>query len=250
MIKIENTIKDKVSQINSSNNVNQYLNIKLEQENNKDSKTTITKSKNQDIYKTIIKKASIINSDQRNIQDKISLIQAQEQKISQIENTLKYARKEYEQAIKSEKKEEVKQKIKIRQLSNKIDNLKNQSQEKQSKIEEINNDKENYLEDEEKIINRINELLEKISNSKSQMSQYKAELIALSQQIESNKAKIKVQESELQKSYYPVGFADSCGGYCIIRGFCDKRRLQRLLQAQSSFRKSAVGQHCNRGYAA
>lgn len=200
MIKIENTIKDKVSQINSSNNVNQYLNIKLEQENNKDSKITITKSKNQDIYKTIRKKASIINSDQRNIQDKISLIQAQEQKISQIENTLKYARKEYEQAIKSEKKEEVKQKIKIRQLSNKIDNLKNQSQEKQSKIEEINNDKEIYLEDEEKIINRINELLEKISNSKSQMSQYKAELIALSQQIESNKAKIKVQESELQKN--------------------------------------------------
>ena len=200
MIKIENTIKDKVSQINSSNNVNQYLNIKLEQENNKDSKTTITKSKNQDIYKTIRKKASIINSDQRNIQDKISLIQAQEQKISQIENTLKYARKEYEQAIKSEKKEEVKQKIKIRQLSNKIDNLKNQSQEKQSKIEDINNDKEIYLEDEEKIINRINELLEKISNSKSQMSQYKAELIALSQQIESNKTKIKVQESELQKN--------------------------------------------------
>ncbi|MFR4230997.1 hypothetical protein [Clostridium sp.] len=200
MIKIENTIKDKVSQINSSNNVNQYLNIKLEQENNKDSKTTITKSKNQDIYKTIRKKASIINSDQRNIQDKISLIQAQEQKISQIENTLKYARKEYEQAIKSEKKEEVKQKIKIRQLSNKIDNLKNQSQERQSKIEEINNYKENYLEDEEKIINRINELLEKISNSKSQMSQYKAELIALSQQIESDKAKIKVQESELQKN--------------------------------------------------
>lgn len=200
MIKIENTIKDKVSQINSSNNVNQYLNIKLEQENNKDSKTTITKSKNQDIYKTIRKKARIINSDQRNIQDKISLIQAQEQKISQIENTLKYARKEYEQAIKSEKKEEVKQKIKIRQLSNKIDNLKNQSQEKQSKIEEINNYKENYLEDEEKIINRINELLEKISNSKSQMSQYKAELIALSQQIESDKAKIKVQESELQKN--------------------------------------------------
>lgn len=200
MIKIENTIKDKVSQINSFNNVNQYLNIKLEQENNKDSKTTITKSKNQDIYKTIRKKASIINSDQRNIQDKISLIQAQEQKISQIENTLKYARKEYEQAIKSEKKEEVKQKIKIRQLSNKIDNLKNQSQEKQSKIEEINNDKEIYLEDEEKIINRINELLEKISNSKSQMSQYKAELIALSQQIESDKAKIKVQENELQKN--------------------------------------------------
>ena len=169
MIKIENTIKDKVSQINSSNNVNQYLNIKLEQENNKDSKTTITKSKNQDIYITIRKKASIINSDQRNIQDKISLIQAQEQKISQIENTLKYARKEYEQAIKSEKKEEVKQKIKIRQLSNKIDNLKNQSQEKQSKIEEINNLKIELIKEENKksdledasIINEVNQILEK-----------------------------------------------------------------------------------------
>lgn len=200
MIKIENGIRDKVNQINSSNNVNQYLNVKLEEENNKESKTTITKSKNQDVYQTIRKKASIISSDQRNIQDKISLIQAQEQKISQIENTLKYARKEYEQAIKSEKKEEVKQKIKIRQLSNKIDNLKNQSQEKQDKIEEITNDKENYLEDEEKIIDRINELLEKISTSKSQMSQYKAELIALSQQIQSNEAKIKVQENELQKN--------------------------------------------------
>lgn len=200
MIKIENGIRDKVNQINSSNNVNQYLNVKLEEENNKESKTTITKSKNQDVYQTIRKKASIISSDQRNIQDKISLIQAQEQKISQIEDTLKYARKEYEQAIKSEKKEEVKQKIKIRQLSNKIDNLKNQSQEKQDKIEEITNDKENYLEDEEKIIDRINELLEKISTSKSQMSQYKAELIALSQQIQSNEAKIKVQENELQKN--------------------------------------------------
>ena len=44
------------------------------------------------------------------IQDKISLIQAQEQKISQIENTLKYARKEYEQAIKSEKKKKLNKK--------------------------------------------------------------------------------------------------------------------------------------------
>ena len=60
MIKIENTIKDKVSQINSSNNVNQYLNIKLEQENNKDSKTTITKSKNQDIYKTLNNQLTVL----------------------------------------------------------------------------------------------------------------------------------------------------------------------------------------------
>ena len=62
MIKIENTIKDKVSQINSSNNVNQYLNIKLEQEDNKEFKNYYYKKvKIKDIYKTIRKKASIIN---------------------------------------------------------------------------------------------------------------------------------------------------------------------------------------------
>ena len=199
-MRVENGIKDKVDVIDVSTNVNQYLNIILQQENDKEAKTTTTNKKtNQDIYATIRAKANIISSDQRDIQDKISLIQSQEQKIETIENILKYTKNEYVQAIQNGKKEEVKQRIKIKQLSSQINDLKNQSSNKESKIEEVNNYKEEYLQDEEKIVSRINEILQKINIVKSRILQYKSELIALSQEIQSNKAKIKMQENELQK---------------------------------------------------
>lgn len=200
-MRVENRIKDKVDVIDVSTNVNQYLNIILQQENDKEAKTTTTTNKktNQDIYATIRAKANIISSDQRDIQDKISLIQSQEQKIETIENILKYTKNEYVQAIQNGKKEEVKQRIKIKQLSSQINDLKNQSSNKESKIEEVNNYKEEYLQDEEKIVSIINEILQKINIVKSRILQYKSELIALSQEIQSNKAKIKMQENELQK---------------------------------------------------
>lgn len=199
-MRVENGIKDKVDVIDVSTNINQYLNIILQQENDKEAKTTTTNKKtNQDIYATIRAKANIISSDQRDIQDKISLIQSQEQKIETIENILKYTKNEYVQAIQNGKKEEVKQRIKIKQLSSQINDLKNQSSNKESKIEEVNNYKEEYLQDEEKIVSRINEILQKINIVKSRILQYKSELIALSQEIQSNKAKIKMQENELQK---------------------------------------------------
>lgn len=199
-MRVKNGIRDKVDAIDISTNVNQYLNIMLQQENDKEAKTTTTNKKtNQDIYATIRTKANIISLDQRNIQDKISLIQSQEQKIETIENTLKYTKNEYVQAIQNGKKEEVKQRIKIKQLSSQINDLKNKSSNKESKIEEVNNYKEEYLQDEEKIVARINEILQKISNVKNRISQYKSELIELSQEIQNNKAKIKMQENELQK---------------------------------------------------
>lgn len=103
-MKIENRIREKSEVIDSSNIINQYLNIMLEEDNNKQTKTTITKKRNQGIYQTIRTKASIISNDQRDIQDKISLIQDQEQRIIKIENTLEYTKKEYSQVILSGKK--------------------------------------------------------------------------------------------------------------------------------------------------
>ena len=118
MIRVDNDLISKVDTIDSSNNVNQYLNIKLREENNVEKKTTTTTKKtNNDIYQTIRTKASIVNSDQRGIQDRISEIQSQEQKIETIENTLKQAKAEYAQAIKNGQKENVNQKIKVRQLT-------------------------------------------------------------------------------------------------------------------------------------
>lgn len=197
-MKIENRIREKSEVIDSSNIINQDLNIMLEEDNNKQTKTTITKKRNQGIYQTIRTKASIISNDQRDIQDKISLIQDQEQRIIKIENTLEYTKNEYSQVILSGKKEEVKQKIKIRHLSRQINDIKNKSNEKEIIIEKINYSKEEYLQDGEKIVNRINRVLDKINSVKGRISQYKSELIALSQEIERNKAKIRMQESELQ----------------------------------------------------
>ena len=160
MIRGDNDLRSKVDTIDSSNNVNQYLSIKLQQENNVGKKTTTTtKNANNDIYQTIRTKASIVTTDQRGIQDKISMIQSQEQKIETIENTLKKTKDEYTKAVKSGQKEEVKQKIKVRQLTKQISELKNQTKDKEHQREDIRTYSEEYLQDEDKIVDKINPTL-------------------------------------------------------------------------------------------
>ena len=223
MIKIENGISDKVEKVNSSNTINQYLNIKLIEENDLEKKSTKNNNKkaNNDIYQVIRKKASIINSDQRGIQDKISIIQAQEQKIETIENTLKQARTEYTQAIQNGKKEEIKQKIKVRQLNKEIDDLKNQT--KEQKQEEVRYKDRNYIQDENKLLEKVNQILKKINSTKSKLEQYKSELISLSQDIQTNKSKIDAQESEIRQclddsEYITNGIEINLTDYVDLRG--------------------------------
>lgn len=225
MIKIENGISDKVEKINSSNTINQYLNIKLIEENDLEKKSTKNNNKkvNNDIYQVIRKKASIINSDQRGIQDKISIIQAQEQKIETIENILKQARNEYTQAIQNGKKEEIKQKIKVRQINKQIDDLKNQAKEKDQKQEEVKYKDRNYIQDENKLLEKVNQILKKINSTKSKLEQYKSELISLSQDIQTNKSKIDAQESEIRQclddsEYITNGIEINLTDYVDLRG--------------------------------
>lgn len=198
MIRIENDIRDKVNQIDVSTTVNQYLNIIQPKEENKQTKTT-TKKINHDTYQTIKTKASIITNDKRDLQEKMSLIQVQEQKIEEIENTLKHAQNDYLQAIQNSKKEENRQTIKVRQLSKKINDLKDKFDENQMKAQEINETKEEYITNEEEIIIKINEVLDKINSVKKQISQYKAEFIKLTQEVDANKAKVRMQTAELQQ---------------------------------------------------
>ena len=199
MIRGDNDLRSKVDTIDSSNNVNQYLSIKLQQENNVGKKTTTTtKNANNDIYQTIRTKASIVTTDQRGIQDKISMIQSQEQKIETIENTLKKTKAEYTKAVQSGQKEEVKQKIKVRQLTKQISELKNQTKDKEHQREDIRTYSEEYLQDEDKIVDKINDILKKINSTKSKLSQYKSEFMKLSQDIESNRDKIVAQENEMK----------------------------------------------------
>ena len=225
MIRVNNNQRNTIENIDSSNTINQYLNIKLIEENDLEKKATKNNNKkvNNDIYQVIRKKASIINSDQRGIQDKISIIQAQEQKIETIENTLKQARTEYTQAIKNGKKEEVKQKIKVRQLNKQIDDLKNQAKEKEQKQEEVKYKDINYIQDENKLLEKVNQILKKINSTKSKLEQYKSELISLSQEIQTNKSKIDAQESEIRQclddsEYITNGIEINLTDYVDLRG--------------------------------
>lgn len=58
MIRVNNEQRNIIDNIDSSNNINQYLNIKIDNENNLEKKTTKINNKkiNNDIYQTIKKK--------------------------------------------------------------------------------------------------------------------------------------------------------------------------------------------------
>lgn len=223
MIRVNNEQKNIVDKIDSSNNVNHYLNIKIQKENKIEKKITTSKKSNNDIYQNIRTKASIINSDGRNIQDKISLIQAKEQRIIDIENVFIQTKNEYIQAIENGKNEEVKQKIKIRQLSKQITHLKKQPYEQKEILDELNGYGKQYIEDEEKIVDKINDILRKINSVKDKLSQYKSELLSLSQDIESDKAKIVAQDNKLQRhlddsDYVINGITINTLNYVDLRG--------------------------------
>lgn len=228
MLKIDNNQRNTIGSINLSNTISQYLNITMNEEKISESKKTSNKRTSTDIYQTIRKKASIINSDKRTVQDKISTIQSQEQKIETIENTLKQARNEYIQAIKNGQREEVKQKIKVRQLNRQINELKNKTKEeennKQEKISDKNHiENQNHIQDENKLLEKVNEILRRIKSTKSKLEQYKSELMILSQDITSNKKKIEAQESKFiyyldESEYITNGLEINLTDYTDLNG--------------------------------
>ena len=222
MLKIDNNQRNTIGSINLSNTISQYLNITMNEEKNSESKKTSNKRTSSDIYQTIRKKASIINSDKRTVQDKISIIQSQEQKIETIENTLKQARNEYIQAIKNGQREEVKQKLKVRQLNRQINELKNKTKEEENNKQEKISDK-NHIQDENKLLEKVNEILRRIKSTKSKLEQYKSELMILSQDITSNKKKVEAQESEFihyldESEYITNGLEINLTDYTDLNG--------------------------------
>ena len=100
--------------MNLSNlNVNTQQNIN-NNENDNNSSSTVTRIK---------RKASTMNYQQRQLQERISDIQVQEAKIDEMEKTLQNAKNIYSENIKNEKKESSNIKVKIKQLAKKEDEL-------------------------------------------------------------------------------------------------------------------------------
>lgn len=175
------------NELNAQYEIGKQINVQKE-ENNKN-KVTRKESKisNNDMYKNIRNKANILNQDHRDLQEKISMIQSQEQEVQNIENTLKQVKSNYIQAIENGKQEEIKQKVKIKKIQKEADNLQQ---------EYISEGK--YLKDDSKILDTINESLKKINDIKSKLAKYKSKLISLENDIDKNKKEVENKSSFIQ----------------------------------------------------
>ncbi|MGL6105068.1 hypothetical protein [Romboutsia sp.] len=172
-----------------SGGINKDKSRKNNQEESKENSKSKQNSSNTN--STLKTKARVINADLRNIQEKITQIQMKEQEIDQVENALNQAKREYIKAIQNQNGEEVKQKIKIKQLTKGIQDLEQQSQEETSNTD--------YIKDEHQSIAVINDTMKKINQIKNTLSKYKSQLLALNEMIQSNKSKIDNQQSEIQR---------------------------------------------------
>ena len=172
--------------MNLSNlNVNTQQNIN-NNENDNNSSSTVTRIK---------RKASTMNYQQRQLQERISDIQVQEAKIDEMEKTLQNAKNIYSENIKNEKKESSNIKVKIKQLAKKEDELNFKS------YEEINSkNTDNKLED-ERIISIIEETLKKIDQVKNQIAIYKSKLMILEDGVDKALSKLSSNKDSIQKDF-------------------------------------------------
>ena len=172
--------------MNLSNlNVNKQQNINND-ENDNNSSSTVTRIK---------RKASTMNYQQRQLQERISDIQVQEAKIDEMEKTLQNAKNIYSENIKNEKKESSNIKVKIKQLAKKEDELNFKS------YEEINSkNTDNKLED-ERIISIIEETLKKIDQVKNQIAIYKSKLMILEDSVDKAVSKLSSNKDSIQKDF-------------------------------------------------
>ena len=172
--------------MNLSNlNVNKQQNINND-ENDNNSSSTVTRIK---------RKASTMNYQQRQLQERISDIQVQEAKIDEMEKTLQNAKNIYSENIKNEKKESSNIKVKIKQIAKKEDELNFKS------YEEINSkNTDNKLED-ERIISIIEETLKKIEQVKNKISIYKTKLMILEYSVDKAVSKLYSNKDSIHKDF-------------------------------------------------
>lgn len=168
------------------NNINKQQNVNINNKTDDNSSNTITRIK---------RKASTMNYQQRQLQERISYIQTQEAKIYEIEKALENAKYSYSENLKNEKKESLNVKIKIKQLSKKEDELKNESN------QEINNKSKNSQHEDEKVISLIEDTLKKIDQVKNQIAIYKSKLMSLENSVEQATSKLESSKDLIEKDF-------------------------------------------------
>lgn len=167
--------------------------IKINTKNNKKD----TNSVNNDMHNRIKRKASVINYQQRNLQERMSSIQAKEVQIQDLEETLQQAKSAYSQDLENSKKQSSKKQIKIRTLSRQITDLEEKKKDKEKRFEH----NEKYITEKDKIIFLINDTLRQLSKIKNDLSIHKTKLMALENELKKGELKVENSKSYLNEEF-------------------------------------------------
>lgn len=181
--------KKEIKELDIDNNVNKII-----KEHNDEIKSTKvirkeSKTSNNDMYSNLKNKASIINRDKRHIQEKVSEIQTQQQKVENMEESLNQIKSYYLSTISKAKAKEEKEKVKVNKIQKEVDSLNNEY------ITEVTELKES-----EDIIEAISLALDKINNVKSKLEHYKSKLVNLEYLVEKSKNELDLTQKKIEAS--------------------------------------------------
>ena len=209
IMKIEYESKIKVHKSSLYMNLNHEM---IKENKNKDVRQDKKEKgiiKNQ-INKNMKLKIDLLNVEQRDIQEKISIIQSEELKIEKMEHKLNQVKNIYTHTISNSENEKIKEQIKIRRLSSEVNNLK--PKENQEDIT-----KWKLVEDESNIVNLIDLTLRKIDKIKLEIERYKSKLISIEQSLKNSNLNLENQEEHITEEIIinPVDFVFIKGNISI-----------------------------------
>lgn len=91
--------------------LNKNINVETQSKDSKKVKRKKGKNPDNNIYRDLKSKISIVNKSQKNIKEKLAQVQVHEDKVNEMEATLKETQSAYQQAIKEGKQEQIKEKL-------------------------------------------------------------------------------------------------------------------------------------------
>lgn len=136
------------------------------------------------ISKKAITKSNIVNSQQRSIQEQMSIIQAQEGRVEKMQKTLEQVKYSYLESLKNQKKELNKEKIQIKYLSKEEEDAVDTRKSKKNNLG-LDTFRKNS-----KTIDVLEGLLNNIKKIKNELSNRKSKLLALESEVKSQEAKL------------------------------------------------------------
>lgn len=164
--------------------------ITRETQNKNVKKVKRKKGKNPDnnIYKDLKRKISVANKSQKSIKQRLSQVHAHEEKVKELESMLNKMKSKHQKAIKEGNQEQIREKIKIKNILTETNNLMN----------EYNLDLD--LSRKKNTIDVINQSLKNIQSIKIKLSQYKSKLLDIQKYVSRTKKDYETKEEIIRKN--------------------------------------------------